>query len=192
MSVHDFDERLSFSHGQSDRDWWEIVYRRAFPDMVSMVDLRKDGWHQRAGRDRAIVLSSGRTIYVDEKVRGERYSDILIEIWSVYPKGGREPYPPLGRDEKEGWGRKPLDCDWLAYAFVPTATCHLLPFLGVRSAYEKHQAAWRIAARDRSDGFRWVSAENRSYQTVSIAVPIATLYAAVNDAMTVKWDQEAA
>jgi hypothetical protein len=80
----------------------------------------------------------------------------------------------------------------LAYAFVPTATCHLLPFLGVRAAYEKFRVSWLDQAARRVGGFSWVVAENRDYHTISIAVPIEALYAAVNDAMTVTWRQEAA
>jgi hypothetical protein len=101
MSVHEFDERLAFSHGQSDQWWWEVVYRRAFPDMVSMVDLRADGWHQRAGRDRAVVLSSGRAVYVDEKVRNKSYRDIALEIhlpqiWQAPVQAGRRSQARVG------------------------------------------------------------------------------------------------
>lgn len=138
MSIHDFDERLAFSHDQSNQDWWEIVYRQAFPDMAAMVDLRHDGWHQRAGRDRGIVLSTGRTVYVDEKVRSEAYADIALEIWSQYPKGARPP-------------------------------------------------GWMVSATSRSGGFRWVVAENGRYLSISIAVPLDVLRAAVTDAMTVTW-----
>lgn len=197
MTVHNFDESLAWSHRQSDQPWWEIVYRRAFPDMVSMVDLRGDGWHQRAGRDRAIVLSSGRTVYVDEKVRTVAHDDILVEIWSRYPLNGREPYPqnehnggPV-RGAEPGWARKPLDCDWLAYAFVPTATCYLIPFFGLRAALAICLAPWIGYANNRSKGFRWVSAKNDRYQTISIAVPIPALKQAIDNALTITWSETA-
>lgn len=186
MKVHDFQSSLAYSHAQSDQPWWGEVYRRAFPDMVGMADLREDGWHQRAGRDRAIVLSSGRTVYVDEKVRTEVYDDIAIEIWSQYPLNGQPPYRPVP-EAKEGWARKPLDCDWLAYAFVPTATCHLLPFLGIRAAMEKSRMGWIRNADAEENGFRWIVAPNRRYQTISIAVPIWILRGAIEDAMTITW-----
>lgn len=191
MTVHDFDERLSFSHGQADQPWWDTVYRKAFPDLVATVDLRADGWHQRAGRDRGIVLSSGRTIYVDEKVRSEAYDDIAIEIWSVYPLRGREPYGPI-EGATPGWARKPLDCDWLAYAFEPTATCYLFPFLGLRAALEKHKRVWVDNACANSNGFRWIVAKNSRYNTISIAVPVWILREAITDALTISWKAEAA
>ena len=183
---HDFAASLAYSHDQADQPWWEQVYRRAFPDYVTMVDLRGDGWHQRAGRDRAVVLASGRTIYVDEKARSEAYDDVLVEIWSVYPKGGRPPYPPVD-GAKPGWAREPKDCDWLAYAIVPTRTCYLFPFLGVRAAFEKNRASWLRKATDRVGGFRFAVSPNRTYDTIGIAVPVATLRAAIHDAMTVTW-----
>lgn len=183
---HDFDERLAYSHGQADQDWWGIVYRQAFPDMIHMADLRADGWHQKAGRDRAVILSSGRTVYVDEKVRSEAYDDVAVEIWSTYPKGGRPPYPPVPT-ATPGWARKALDCDWLAYAFVPTRTCHLFPFLGVRAAMERFRSEWLNNATGRANGFRWVVAENARYLSISVAVPLAALRRAVADAMTITW-----
>jgi hypothetical protein len=177
---------LAYSHSQADSPWWETVYRKAFPDHVALIDLRHDGWHQRAGRDRAVVLSSGQTIYVDEKVRRKSYDDVAIEIWSVYPKDGSAPYPPVP-DAQPGWARKPMGCDWLAYAFEPARTCYLFPFLGVRAALEKHRTLWVANATKGEVGFRWVVADNRRYDTVSIAVPIWILTEAINDAMTITW-----
>ena len=118
MTVHDFGKQLDYSHHDERRLVWQEVYTRAFPDMAVCLDLRHDGWHQRAGRDRAVILTSGRMIYVDEKVRSQAYDDILIEVWSTYPRNGRAPFPPVP-GANPGWGVKPLDCDFLAYAFEP-------------------------------------------------------------------------
>ena len=62
--------------------WWTDVYRGAFPDLLSMTNVRKDGWAQRGGIDRVLTLSSGKTITVDEKVREKVWPDILLERWS--------------------------------------------------------------------------------------------------------------
>jgi len=192
-TVHSFDERLAYSQAQSDQPWWDVVYRRAFPDLLATADLRHDGWHQRAGRDRAIVLSSGRTIYVDEKVRERDYDDVLLEVWSRYPKSGEPPYPAKRRDGFDiagtaaGWARKPLDCDWLAYAFEQSQVCYLLPFLGVRAALENQKLGWTQKATLRADGFRWVEAQNTNYKTISVAVPIDVLRTAINNALTISW-----
>lgn len=186
MTVHDFERSLEYSHSQSDAPYWAEVYRQAFPDMVHILDLRHDGWHQRAGRDRAIILSSGRSVFVDEKVRSEAYEDILVEIWSTYPLNGSAPYLPVA-SAVPGWGAKPLDCDFLAYAFEPLRICYLFPFLGLRAAWEKHGAMWRGKATQKEGGFHWVPALNRRYKTICIAVPIRILQDCVTDAMTISW-----
>lgn len=192
MTVHEFGASLAYSHDQADQAWWEPVYREAFPDFVTMVDLRQDGWHQRAGRDRMIVLTSGRSVFVDEKVRKKAYPDVALEIWSVYPKEhSKPPYKPVG-GAVPGWAREAKDCEWLAYAFVPKRTCHLLPFLGVRRALEKYKGAWVADANAEANGFRWVKAENPRYDTISIAVPISVLNCAIADAMTITWEAQAA
>lgn len=80
MSVHDFNDQLAYSHSQADRSYWQEVYRQAFPDMRRTLDLRHDGWHQRAGRDRMVILSSGRTIFIDEKVRSKSYPDLNGDV----------------------------------------------------------------------------------------------------------------
>lgn len=198
MSV--FHDDLAFSHSLSNEPWWETVYRRAFFDFKVMVDLRADGWHQRAGRDRAIVLSTGRTLYVDEKGRRDDWPDVLVEIWSEYPKVAKQAAYPATRGSVNGWSRKPLDCDYLAYAIVPARTCYLFPFLGVRAAVVKHGQRWsdeagRAFERRESGlscrGFvQWaVSKRNRTYDTVNLAVPVGQLHAAIGDALTVRWDQ---
>ena len=199
MTTHDFRERLDFSHRLADAPWWEPVYRRAFPDFVTMVDLRQDGWHQRAGRDRAIVLSTGRTLYVDEKGREKDWPDVAVEIWSQYPKGQRQARYPRRPGAIEGWSRKPLDCDFLAYAFVPSRRCHLFPFLGVRAAVVKHGAQWGQEAASNFEssqrgqrphtGLRWIHSPNRSYDTISLGVPLAQFLAAINDALTITWTE---
>lgn len=180
------DDSLRYSHSQADASWWDEVYRTAFPDMVTTVDLRHDGWHQKAGRDRAIVLSSGRVLYVDEKVRRNAYRDVALEIWSVYPKGARPPFPPKDGCVP-GWARKPLDCDYLAYAFVPTQVCYLLPFFTLRAVVTQQARMFRDKATATEDGYRWVVANNSRYDTVSIAVPLDALLRMMNDAMTVTW-----
>jgi hypothetical protein len=187
MSIHDFDRQLAYSHRHADAPYWQDVYRQAFPDMATCLDLRHDGWHQRAGRDRAVVLTSGRMIYIDEKVRRRAYDDIAVEIWSTYPLNGEPPYSPVP-GAVHGWGAKPLDCDFLAYAFETLRVCYLFPFLGVRAAWAKHARMWIGKATEEEDGYRWVEARNGRYKTISIAVPIGILQQCMNDALTVCWD----
>lgn len=170
-TLHDFEESLAKSHAQADAPWWIEVYRKAFPDLEAAVCVRNDGWAQRGGVDRVLTLTSGKTLAVDEKVREEVWPDILLEYWS---------------DEKRrvrGWVAKDLACDFIAYAFVPSQTCYLLPFQTLR-------AAWRIHCHEWVSKHRRIEARNNGYVTVSVAVPTSTLMEALSDAMLIKWGVE--
>jgi hypothetical protein len=173
MVVHDFKTSLAKSHAQTDAPWWREVYEQAFPGLVSMTCVRGDGWAQRGGIDRVLTLGSGKTHTVDEKVRDKAWPDILLEIWSDEKR------------RKRGWIQKELACDYIAYAFIPIATCYLLPFPTLRRA-------WRANGQDWIARFPRIEAKNTGYVTVSVAVPIGDLLNAMNDAMTVYWSREAA
>lgn len=186
MTVHRFADSLAYSHSEADAPYWLEVYQQAFPDMVDMIDLRSHGWHQKAGRDRAIVLSTGRSLYVDEKVRKKVYDDISVEVWSVYPRDGHQPWRPVA-GAQPGWAVTPKDCDYLAYAFKPTQTCHLFPYFSIRAAWTKHGGTWIAKAQADEDGYRWVAADNRDWWTVSIAVPTQAFRAYIEDSLTITW-----
>jgi hypothetical protein len=166
--VHLFEESLALSKQYENASWWHDVYRSAFPGLCSAVSVRNDGWAQRGGIDRVLTLACGKTIAVDEKVRHEVYDDICLERWSN--ESAREP----------GWIQKPLACDYLAYAFVPIATCYLFPIPPL-------QRAWRQHGRDWIACYPEIRAQNRSYVTVSVGVPIDVLFSAMAEAMCVQW-----
>lgn len=168
-TVHNFADSLARAQSYADAAWWRDIYRAAFGDKVkAAIVIREDGWAQRGGVDRVLTLSSGQTFYVDEKVREEDWSDILLEYWS-----DREA-------EKPGWIEKDLACDFIAYAFLPSRTCYLLSFPALRSAWKKNCETWKRE-------FHHVEARNDGYTTESIAIPIDVLLRAMSDAMTVKW-----
>jgi hypothetical protein len=171
MTVHDFQERLECSHAYADAPWWLSVYRTAFPGLAAAVSVRDDGWAQRAGIDRLLTLNTGRTITVDEKVRERDWNDILLERWSN--EEWRTP----------GWIQKPLACEFIAYAFVPSAKCYLFPTLTL-------QRAWRLHGREWVETCREVRAQNKSYWSVSVAVPIEQLLAAMSAAICVQWESD--
>jgi hypothetical protein len=176
MTVHDFTRSLAASHAQADAPWWETVYRQAFPAFETMVNLRADGWAQRGGIDREIVLSDGTVLKVDEKVRSRDWADIALERWS-------------DRDRRTpGWVQKGLTCDFIAYAFVPSGTCYLLPFQTLRRAWQTEGRAWIDKAEQGRDGFRVVLAQNNGYTTESVAVPIPVLLDAIRDSMVIRFD----
>jgi len=149
---------------------WEEVYRAAFPGFMGMHDLRDDGWWQRAGIDRSIVLSNSKTVLVDEKVRKKDWGDILLEYFSDEAR------------KTPGWVRKDLACDFIAYAFLPSRKCYLLPFLQLRRAWDSNGRRW-------FKQYEIIRADNGNYKTASVAVPTDVLLAALTDAMLVRWEQ---
>lgn len=183
MTVHDFSERLAYSHAQSDQPWWRHVYEEAFaaPGLAGMADVRQDGWAQRGGIDRVLTLADGTTLTVDEKVRERDYGDICLEYLSDE------------RRRKRGWVCKDLTCDYIAYAVVPSATCYLLPFQLLRRAWRQKGRDWvRRAKSPAAAEYRLVRADNGSYTTLSVAVPIPVVLVSIGAAMVVNFEAVAA
>lgn len=173
--LHDFNQSLALSHEYEDAPWWGEVYVRAFPGFNSMMSVRKDGWAQRGGIDRVVQLKSGKTLYVDEKVRSTDWDDIALERWSDRDK------------QTPGWIQKDLACDFIAYAFVPTQRCYLLPFPTLRKAWQLEGRRWVELAEQGLGGFKVIHAKNKTYVTESIAVPTDLLMATLGQAMLVNW-----
>jgi hypothetical protein len=167
-AIHNFKDSLAMSHRHADETWWKQVYERAFPTLRSAVDIRDDGWAQRGGIDRVLTLDCGRVYRVDEKVRKEDWPDVLIEYWSNHGK------------KIPGWAFKPLACDFIAYAFVPSRTCYLFPTSTLQRAARLNKQKWW-------DSYQHVRADNGSYTTVSVAVPKSVLRQAISDAMVIYW-----
>lgn len=172
-TLHNFSESLARSQQYADAPWWFAVYEKAFPNLRSAVNVRADGWAQRGGIDRVLTLACGRTITVDEKVREKDWPDILLEHLS---DAGRR---------TAGWISKDLACDFIAYAFVPSRRCYLLPT-------QTLQRAWRTNGAEWWKTYPKIKANNGRYITVSVAIPIEVLLKSLNDAMLVVWQQEAA
>ena len=167
--THDFHESLALSEAVADEPWWETVYRRTFPYFESMERVLGNTPEQRAGIDRIIHLKGGGTIYVDEKVRHSDYDDVLLEIRSSE------------EHQTWGWACKPLVCDYIAYAFLPSKRCYLFPFQQLQQALKNHWTDWEHECKT-------VKALNRGYTTSSLAVPIPTLQQAITEAGFVQWD----
>lgn len=167
---HDFQECLERSQQYADAPWWEEVYRKAFVGFLAMHCIRKDGWAQRGGIDRIILLKGGKQITIDEKVREKDYGDILLERWSDKEK------------RKPGWVQKDLACDYIAYAVAPSRKCYLLPVLQLQRSWADHGHKW-IAKYGTKDAL------NRHYTTANVPVPVDVLFAAIQDAMMIEWAQ---
>jgi hypothetical protein len=186
----DFENDNEWATSVAGEPFWLDVYRQAFPGFVDAHIPEGDGWHQRAGRDRIIVLNDSSTITVDEKGRREVWPDILVEMFSDW--GKRVP----------GWGNpnKALNCNYIGYAFVPTQTCHLIPYRELRRimAHGPGQEWWREASKkereNRKDGVHFVDARNPRdpnkplrYWTRSLAVPTHLLLDAIRQSLTFHW-----
>ena len=149
---------------------WEEIYRQAFPAFACMNDVRNDGWAQRGGIDRVIVLSSGKTVTVDEKIRRRSYADFCLEYKHDFYDGHSE----------RGWVAKDLACDFIAYGWEPLGVAYLLPFHQLRRAWRDNAKAW-------VGQFHISRAENGRYVSIGCCVPVQTLLSAIADAMRVEW-----
>lgn len=165
--VHDFKEDLEFSQGTRTEEFWLAAYRKAFPNMVGQHPIVGDCAAQRQGIDRVISLSSGRDLKIDEKVRRKNYNDVLIEY--------------LGDEEhgKPGWIEKDLAIDYIAYAFIPSRQCLLLP-------WPLLQRAWRLCGSEWQKNYPVIRARNPNYTTACVAVPIEELRTRIGQATLIR------
>jgi len=166
--VNDFQADLAFSHSAEDSEIWKTIYTKAFPGLQSFINTREDGELQRSGIDRTLVLKSGKAIYVDEKVRREDYGDILLE------------YTSNDTRNTPGWCEKPLFCDYIAYAILPSKMCYLMPVEPLQTAWHRNKDDWLYC-------FGTKAAQNRGYRTLNCPVPINVLFKAIGAALRVKF-----
>jgi hypothetical protein len=179
-TTHRFSESLARSHSYADAPWWQEIYLKAFPGSI-MQDMRADGWWQRAGIDRRLHCPNGTTVTVDEKVREENYNDFALEWWSHW-------HPTEPERRKPGWMEKPdIACDYIAYAFVPTCRCYLLPYRELKRLWEANKNEWWWLAAHRQDGYQFSDAKNPGYVTRSVCVPIPVVLNGIRDALLFTW-----
>lgn len=165
--VYNFQDCLSQSKSSSDLPFWESCYRQFFPTFQAMLCHRDDGFHQRQGIDRSVILSNSKQILIDEKTRwrnrktGCVYGDIALEEYSDVAR------------KIPGWAVKSLLCDYIAYAIVPLGLCYLLPVLQMQSAWSKNSAMWKVSFPKK------IIADNEGYQTLSWGIPHEILFPAM-------------
>lgn len=154
--------------------------------MIGMHDHRNDGYHQRNGIDRSIILSNSKQLLIDEKTRfrnkktGEAYTDIALESLSDMERG------------IPGWAVKDIMADYIAYLIAPIGKCYLIPVLQMQLAWKKYGAEWAENARpikavnkDRNSGRTWI--------TLSTPVKPRVLYRAMLEFLQVDcevWDPD--
>lgn len=134
MKSNDFKEDLKWSESKHSSDWWEPYYRKAFPKMTSVQLVGGPSSAQRAGIDKFIILSGGKKIAVDEKIRRDRPpTDIALEFLHVPTVG--DPWP--------GWVEKETQfTDYLAYGFEKFRVAFFFPFLNLQSAWTTNKEQW--------------------------------------------------
>ncbi|QIN82799.1 hypothetical protein GBA63_09155 [Rubrobacter tropicus] len=167
--IHNFQQSLKKSKDLEDSPFWFDLYKKRFPGLVSAEPITEDGWAQRAGIDRLLILSDGSIVKVDEKVRQKDYGDFLLEYHSSYER------------KTPGWISKDLNCDFVSYVVVPAKKCYLLHFQLLRHTWEANHKAW-IAQYPR------IEAKNDGYTTVSVAVPRKEVWRALKEAMVITWE----
>jgi len=159
--MNDFKKDLEYSHDCETMKFWERAYRHFFPTMASTVVHGQDGEHQRAGVDRSVILENSKQVLIDEKARRIKDTgDIMLEYTSNDRTGGL------------GWAEKPLRCDYVAYAFVPSRKVYLLPFIQLQNAWMRNKEEWLKK-------YRTKKAPNRNYNTLNCPIPTNVLFAQI-------------
>lgn len=186
----DFYDDLEWSRAQSKLPLWEEAYREFFPDFAGMTDVPGDGWAQRAGIDRRINTSNGRTHTSDEKSRRDYYAskhreyftpnatifpDIALEYEHQFDNGTKTP----------GWIEKPLAVDYLAYGILPLSRIYLLPM-------DRLQYAWYRYKDDWLREFKYRISPNNGYKTFFCPVPVPVVLYGICNGMIYKhsWKEE--
>lgn len=164
--THDFKERLEYSLKSSEESFWKAIYQKAFPEIVR-CEICTDMTAQQLGVDRLIYLINGNVIRIDEKKREKDYPDILLEYISV------------DNANKPGWMEKDLAIDYLAYAFMPSQRVYLLPWLLLRRAWISFGEQWKKK-------YPIISAQNNTYKTYSVAVPIKVILTTIAQASIIQ------
>lgn len=163
MIKNDFRLDLAYSQVSSEEDFWQAVYRKAFPNLVNQMACPGDHESQRMGIDRIILLSNGMTIKIDEKKRRTEYKDILLEFLSNDKTGAL------------GWVEKNLAINYIAYAFMESRRVYLLDWQMLKRVWLKFGDEWKRT-------YKIVKAPNSQYTTHSVAVPIDVLLSKIKSA----------
>ena len=173
IKVHEFNDSLAKSNLASDMPIWAEIYKKAFPDMVAMVDHRQNGEHQKAGIDRSIIFENSKQILIDEKIRfpnknGQSYSDILLEH--------------ISNDVKNlpGWVCKPLRADYICYAISGLGIAYLLPVIQLQQAWKNNSEEWIKQYGSKP-------ASNKGYSTWNTPVMPSVLFAEISKCLRVEF-----
>ena len=132
---YSFPQRLSWAIEYSKDPIWEKIYRSYFPTVLTITNhYLHSGPHQQQGIDRALELSNGSRITIEEKIRksGPERADFLIEFENIGKNGNKTP----------GWVEKPLTCDYLMFHYKDSQESYLFPWPLMQQAWWQNKAAW--------------------------------------------------
>lgn len=183
-NVHRFDASRAAGERGVDKRFMEAVCRKAFPGHAGLIWNTRVNAAQYLGIDLVVVLSSGAKISIDVKCRGREFNDVLLEDLSDAAR--RTP----------GWMNKDLQIDFLAYCFQDSLRCYLFPWPTLRRVWLANRRSWfgevpnnlpwarteKGWKKRGNNGFWKIAARNPTYTTLSLAVPIRVLRAAISDA----------
>ena len=155
--MNNFQECYKIAEDGRNEPFWIEIYKKAFPNFTNLMTGKKEYCNsQKYGVDRIIYLENGKTITLDEKVRTKVYQDIALEFISNDTKNS------------PGWMEKDLSIDYLAYAFLPIKTTYLFDWRMLKRAWEHFNDQWKKE-------YFISKAENKTYHTLSVCVPIKVL-----------------
>lgn len=157
--INDFKTDLEYSE---DDKVFDDFYKKMFPNLKS-IDFCEDLDTQFKGIDKIITFKNGGIVTIDEKKRRVDYGDILLELYSNY------------QTKRRGW-LFTAQCDYIAYAIMPSKTVYLLPSLLLKTAWIKNKEEWLKK-------HKIINANNETYTTRCIAIPTDELLLAVNQQM---------
>lgn len=166
MKLNNFKEDLEFSHKAEDLSIWAEIYNNAFPGNHGFTNERENGQVQYLGIDRTVILSSGKAIYIDEKVRRKNYGDILLE------------YISNDKTKSKGWAEKPLFCDYISYAILENGMCYLLPVPQLQKVWLENKDKWLKL-------YGTKTAPNQYYNTLNCPIPIDVLFPAIGKSLRI-------
>ncbi len=167
--MSDFIEDLKRSRLRSLSPAWPKILSSLFTFYQSTEVFPQDGEHQRAGIDRAVIMSNAECIFIDEKIREKAYPDIAVEFVSNTVTGA------------PGWACKSLRAHYIAYLMLESGQGYLLPVHPLQTAWRRHGGDWRAAYGE-------IAAHNAGYNTLFCPVPVDVLYPAMGRTLRFTFD----
>jgi len=158
--------KLDLQRSLGHEPFWDATYKKAFPSMVGHC-FHENPYMQNIGIDRTLTLPNGRLIHIEEKIRYEIYSDILLEYVSDSVR------------KTPGWMEKDLRCDYLAYAFAPNKRAYLFPWATLKKVWIENQGMFFAE-------YPIIEAPNNGYSTLCVAIPIAELTTLVSNVIEIQ------